>query len=156
MEHKLIIATRIGTSEIFHQMFGREIKNLSTETVPIAKSVQQELSIVISFLGKLNGAFVFKCSKEFAVKLGSTMLGTEITPTDVTDAVGEVLNMITGATKKHYSDGVEDPYKVSIPTAVLGKDYVISLKANTSEMVTLFTFETEKFGNFYMELYITK
>ena len=49
---------------------------------------------------------------------------------ETSDAVGELLNMTIGATKSHYPFE-EDPFRISLPTLVIGVDYVVHMKTKT-------------------------
>jgi chemotaxis protein CheX len=87
--------------------------------------------VVISVVGEPNGALALRCSQKLACDLATMMLGVEIEPgsADMQDALGEVFNMIVGAMKRYLSNG-SDPFKMSIPTTIIGTDYTIHVNAS--------------------------
>lgn len=129
-----------ATEEILDSVLGWGVK----AGAPVEKMINSssaETSVIISFLGSISGAFTLKCSTKLAGEMASAMLGMEVEAgsEDMKDAVGELLNMIVGAAKTRYS-AEGDPFKVSIPTTIMGKDYTVHLKANSSDKISLIDF----------------
>ncbi len=121
-----------------------------------AKSFVADTSVVISVVGNISGAFVLRCSQKYAAELAGSMLGVEVEPgsEEMKDAIGEVQNMIVGAVKRHLSYSA-DPYKMSIPTTIVGSDYTVHVHASKATSVGLVPFATkdEIIG---MEAYVEK
>jgi CheY-specific phosphatase CheX len=150
MDQKIIIATRKAFQTIYKMVFNEELKNTQTLT---NESVNREYGVLIGFNGKIKGVFILKTQKQSAVAMTVKMLKTkEIDPEDVSDAIGEVLNMALGKVKHFYAEGGENPFSITPPTVIKG-DYILEVKGNTTR--TLFHFENEnKEEVFCIELYV--
>ena len=130
-----------ATKETFKAVIGCPIQNDSPAEMKM-NGGQVDTSVIISFVGGVSGAFTMRCSKEFGAKMASQMLGIEIgvDSDDMKDAIGEMFNMIVGATKTYYAtDG--DPFKISVPTTVIGEDYRVHIKAGSDTKVSLISFK---------------
>jgi len=154
MDEKFINAVKRGVDDTFSQMLGWSVQNVAGKKISLDQAIQEEYCVVIGFAGNMQGLITLKCSKKVAVQAASGMLGTEISP-DEADAIGEILNMITGAIKSHLAV-IDDPFKVAPPTIVSGKDYKVFVKSKIDGDITLFKFEAEKIGSFYIEVYVTQ
>lgn len=142
-----------AAGEIFSNYLGWDIKGRIPVERPINESYK-EVSVIISFVGSISGAITMKCSKKLATEIASGMLGTEVEKDsdDMKDAVGELLNMIIGAAKNYYSSGV-DPFKISVPTIVIGEDYVVHIKASNKDKISLLDFLCNQDG-MSMEIFL--
>jgi len=87
----------------------------------------------IGFTGNVEGSVAINVTGTVACKLVSKMLGTEITELskDVTDGVGELLNMIAGGAKNRLAALVPD-FEISLPTAIRGQDLEMAMSAGTT------------------------
>ncbi len=129
-----------ATEDIFESMLGLQLKSNPPVEKPLHDSAG-ETSVIINIVGSVSGAITLSCSKSFASKLASQMMGMEVAEgsEEMKDAVGEILNMIVGSAKTYYSsDG--DPFKMSIPTTIIGGDYSIHIKADPGATVSLLSF----------------
>jgi chemotaxis protein CheX len=132
-----------ATKETFKAVIGLGIQN----SQPVEKKInghQVDTSVIISFVGSVSGAFTMRCSKELGASLASIMLGIDIDANsdDMKDAVGELFNMIVGACKSHYASST-DPFKISVPTTVVGGDYTVHIKASSDATVALIPFSCD-------------
>jgi CheY-specific phosphatase CheX len=67
------------------------------------------------------------------------------------DAAREFLNIIMGTIKRHYSSG--NPFDISVPTIIIGGDYLVYTKARKDDNVSLIDFNYN--GNFFcVEIYL--
>jgi chemotaxis protein CheX len=82
------------------------------------------MSAIIGMSGDVSGYLAVHLSPEDACKIAGAMLGDTYTEVDdiVCDAVGEVVNMLGGSLKK-FSGKHGEPFRISVPTIVRGKDY---------------------------------
>jgi len=82
------------------------------------------MSAIIGMSGDLSGYLAVHVSPEDACKIAGTMLGDTYSEVDdiVCDAVGELANMLGGSLKK-FSGTHGEPFRISVPTIVRGKDY---------------------------------
>jgi chemotaxis protein CheX len=129
-----------ATEDIFESVIGESLKC----KLPVERSLDNsvgETSVIISFVGSVSGAVTLKCSNTFASKIASQMLGMEVAAgsEEMKDAVGEMLNMIMGTAKSYYSSE-GDPFKISIPTTVIGEDYSVHIKASPGDTVSYLDF----------------
>jgi len=142
-----------ATKETFKAVIGCGIQN----TQPVEQRIngqQVDTSVIISFVGDISGAFTMRCSKELGAALASKMLGVEIDPDsdDMKDAVGELFNMIVGACKS-YLESKSDPFKISVPTTIVGGDYTVHIKAASDATVALIPFACDG-HNLSIEIYL--
>lgn len=84
------------------------------------------VSGIMGVVGELTGTIALSFEKDTATKLVSNFMSMEITELndDVIDAVGELINMVSGAAKKIFADeGIK--FNIAIPTVVSGKNHTI-------------------------------
>jgi len=129
-----------ATGEILQSMAGADVSCKP----PIEKTIRDttsETSVIITFVGSISGAITLKCSKKLASMIASQMLGMDVEEgsDDMKDAIGELLNMIVGTAKAHYSSDA-DPFKISIPTTIVGEDYTVHIKADPNDTISLLDF----------------
>jgi len=139
MDQKLNQAVSDAAKEMFGSMLGWSVSCASPVARPLngnGGTPGAEASAVISFVGNPSGAFALKCSRAFAAQIASQMLGMDVDEqsSDMTDAIGEFLNMIVGRAKALYATG--DPFKMSVPTLVIGGDYSLHIKASGAKTVS--------------------
>jgi len=93
----------------------------------------------ITFKGGLEGCLAICCDVSCARTIVGNMLGMEgserLGEAEICDAIGELANMVLGATKSRIQNDV-GPIEVSIPSVVRGRELHNSLGAGAS-MVTV-------------------
>lgn len=79
---------------------------------------------VIGLSGKMVGLCIVGFSKSVAVKAASHLLMMECNEitTDVTDAVGEIANMVAGGAKAQLE---EHELRISLPSVIVGENYQV-------------------------------
>ncbi len=99
-----------------------------------------ELSGVIGLSGKAVGSVVLSLSAELAMKAASHMLMDQITEVndDVTDAVGELANMVAGAAKAQLA---EYDMSVSLPNVITGTNHHIRFPSEVDPICIAFNCE---------------
>ena len=93
-----------------------------------------EVSGIIGLSGKAMGTVVVSLSREMALQTAGVMLGErplEI-DADVTDAVGEIANMIAGGAKRQLE---ELEMSVSLPSVICGKNHSLSFPSHATTIV---------------------
>jgi chemotaxis protein CheX len=82
------------------------------------------VSGVIGLSGRAKGSVVLNFSEELALKAASTMLMQEMTEidADVSDAIGELTNMVAGAAKAELA---EYQLSLSLPNVITGPNHTI-------------------------------
>ncbi|MBL7180443.1 MAG: chemotaxis protein CheX [Pseudomonadota bacterium] len=90
---------------------------------------QGDVSGVVGFTGEANGTVYVTFDEECILKIVSNMFGEEMTEinNEITDAVGELTNMISGQARKEIAE-IGKVFHGAIPTVVTGKNHkVISM-----------------------------
>jgi chemotaxis protein CheX len=101
-------------------------------------SALHEVSGVIGLSGRAVGSVVLSLSAELAKRAASHMLMTEIDEIndDVTDAVGELANMVAGAAKAQLE---ELEMSVSLPNVITGTNYSVRFPSDVKPICIPFT-----------------
>jgi len=110
-----------------------------------------EVSGLIGLAGdKVKGSLCVSFSDKAILSIASKMLGQELTEIDgtISDAVGEITNMVTGGAKRVLSEKGHK-FKMAIPSVIAGKNHTIAHK--TAGPVVVVPFETDN-GSFLIEI----
>ncbi len=110
-----------------------------------------DISAIIGITGdKGEGMFALSFPLELANLLASRLVGIsadKISSEDRCDAVGELVNMISGSTKSILSQQNNTIFKLTLPTVIQGRDHEISSRPkNSPYLVMLFEAEGKTFG----------
>jgi chemotaxis protein CheX len=111
-----------------------------------------DITSVLGFSGGRKGSILISLTQEAAFRAVGGMLGIEIDTlnNDVTDGVGELVNMIAGGAKTRFQNrGVE--FDLSIPNTVIGMSHQISVSVAMLRSRIDFT---SRYGRFFMEVFI--
>ena len=119
-----------ATKTLFETMIMLDLKHNSSFFEDDTQ-IRTDVIGMVSFTGKYHGVIALFCSKRFALKVGSTMLMTDITDftNDVKDAVGEVSNMIAGNVKTKLAAQYGE-MNLSIPIVIAGEGLSITAVDN--------------------------
>lgn len=152
MSEKLNQAVIKSVEEIFEKMINVNVK----KNEPIQKNINEtkyDINVVISIVGELTGSITLKISKVLACFITSKMLGFDVEKDsdDIKDAIGEFLNIILGIVKRNYSS--KNLFDISIPTVIIGDDYIVYTKASKNDKVSLINFNYNG-SNFCIEVYL--
>jgi chemotaxis protein CheX len=111
---------------------------------------QGDVSGVIGFTGESNGTVSVTFDKLSILKIVSNMFGEEMTEinSDITDAVGELTNMISGQARRELEE-IGKIYHGAIPTVVSGKDHKIETMTKGPKIAIPFNTDA---GNFTIEV----
>jgi chemotaxis protein CheX len=112
-----------------------------------------DVSGIIGLTGSVAGSMALSFSEEAILKIVSNMLGEEITEVngDITDAVGEITNMVSGASRKEL-EAVGLTITAAIPTVISGKGH--SIKHVLGGPSLIIPFETDN-GPFVVDVCIS-
>lgn len=86
-----------------------------------------DISGIIGLTGDVQGVIVLSMKKELAVKIAGMLTGGTQTvfsrgiSRDVDDVIGEIVNIISGNTKKSFENSLK--IGISLPVVVFGNDY---------------------------------
>ena len=123
---------QMGVPELFTKI--NWTLNVVHQAGTMAGHVANDMGISVQYLTKLSNLDVSAWDAELEAM--STPRGA------TTEAVGELLNMIVGASKAHFESS-SDPFKMSLPTTVVGGDYTVHIKANPNATVAHIPFSFE-------------
>ncbi len=153
------IYEKLGTTEeVLIKQFHSDVQEIFTTMVGVEDIMQLQLQVdprthfsdcvtaMVGFAGLFNGLVCLHVPQSLALVFTSCMLGMEVTEhnEDVNDALGEIANMIAGSFKHHLSkDGHE--VKLSTPSVVTGKEYIISSGSSANSLTLLYDSNGEWF-----------
>ena len=131
---KLLIS---DVNEVFCTMVGLEDLLHIPQVIDPVSHFDNCVTAMVGLAGEYNGMVSLHTPHKLALSFTSQMLGMEVTEinADVHDALGEIANMIAGSFKHHFSKGGSG-VKLSTPSVLNGKEYVISA-GNPSDTLTL-------------------
>ena len=138
-----------ATKEIFETMIMLDI----TPGDPLTESVKSftcSVSGVIGLAGSCQGMLAIHTPDTVAKAITSSFLGMDVDEVndDVTDAIGELANMLAGNIKM-VLDGAGKDVTLSIPSCIHGDEYSMDCVADADWVVVPFTLEA---GSFLVEL----
>ena len=136
-----------STMETYKSMLFDDIK-------PLKPFLKQEpfptydISATIGLSGNAQGIIAVAYDTDTAVKTCSAMVGAPIEKgsADLTDAIGEIVNIIAGFAKK---DLTEYKLEISLPSVITGDGHFICTPSRTHAIVVPFA---SKYGEFSMEV----
>ena len=132
-----------GVKEVFETMI---FANIEESCEPEQDIEGDALLGSITFKGKLEGCLAICCSvpcaKTIAVKMLAMDPSEELSEAEITDALGEVTNMVMGGVKSRLLEAAGN-LVVSIPTVVSGRGLQNSLGEGTIKALVKIKFENE-------------
>lgn len=136
-----------STIETYKSMLFDDIKPLK----PFLKSEPfptYDVSSTIGLSGNAQGIIAVAYDMDTAIKTCSGMVGAPIAAgsSDLTDAIGEIVNIIAGYAKK---DLTEYKLEISLPSVITGNGHYICTPSKSMAIVV--PFET-KYGKLSMEV----
>lgn len=114
-----------SVEEVFSTMLGA---HCTLGEYPVQHE-QEMVTAVVGFGGSLSGACILRLGQAVAISLATRMTGIEFTEIDdtVTDAAGEICNMLAGTWKGHAPE-ISAACALSVPAVVTGRDYQVHLQ----------------------------
>ena len=105
---------------------------------------------IIGLTGVANGTIAVTFEENAILKVVSNMFGEEMTSLnhEVSDAVGEITNMISGQARREL-EGLGKVFEAAIPSVITGKDHEV-VHYTTGPIIAI-PFRTEG-GNFTIEV----
>ncbi|MFZ0523986.1 MAG: chemotaxis protein CheX [Candidatus Acidiferrales bacterium] len=115
------IILECATIEVFEMMAGAR---LSAPFTPPGEDARGEKTAMVGLAGALCGMVTIRCSSATAAKFAARMLGDDATSnsTTVSDALGELCNMVAGNFKAKVQL-LAERCVLSVPTVISGEDY---------------------------------
>lgn len=130
-----------ATTDVFNSMIMLDASAgppLAEKTTVFGNSI----SALLGLSGDLKGMLCIHCPEQGAKAITASLLMMEVEELneDVTDAMGELANMIAGGLKSRLSsDG--RALELSIPTAIAGVSYTVNSLATAASVTVPFTVE---------------
>ncbi|MHC4871340.1 MAG: chemotaxis protein CheX [Planctomycetota bacterium] len=128
-----------ATKNVFKTMVGIEVEREKLYLKEDHK-MYGDISGVMGLSGSATGSVVISMNTSLALQAVASMLGEEvmeeITP-ETCDAVGELINMISGQAKASLTK-TKYHFQISIPTVVQGHGHEVTHKKGTPNIVVLF------------------
>ena len=132
------------TSSVFKDMLRCDLVPDRAYFVEKEAFLQWDLSGIIALTGGVKGLVALSMKYPTAEKLTTMLMNTDsVSKADMTDAIGELVNIIAGNVKK----SLEDMFQIiiSLPTVVSGKAHLIVIPDDRNRLLCIpFTiFENE-------------
>ena len=122
-----------GAREVFETMMFMDLEENPDSVIGAGETFLSS----ITFTGELEGCLGFSAGIESARNIAANMLGLdpeeETNQSEITDALGEVTNMIMGSFKSRVAEKGND-ISVSIPSVVKGQELCNSLGEGAQEV----------------------
>jgi chemotaxis protein CheX len=127
----------VASREVFELMLGCNLTVPETPSVP-----QLNVTSMVGLAGKLCGVLTVRCDRKSAALMTSKMLGVELEKVgeQITDAMGEIANMVAGNFKNKISD-LGNNCMLSTPTVITGGDYDVHFMADSPGLQLNLLFE---------------
>jgi chemotaxis protein CheX len=127
----------VAAREVFELMLGCQLTVNSTAEEPTP-----EVTAMVGLAGQLCGVLSVRCDKKAAVLMTSKMLGVELDKVgpEMSDALGEVCNMIAGNFKNKIA-GLAEGCLLSPPSVITGSDYNLHCMAESPGLELRLLFE---------------
>ncbi|PLX69146.1 MAG: chemotaxis protein CheX [Denitrovibrio sp.] len=110
------------------------------------QNLHYDVSAVIGIVGDVVGYVSVSLPEDLAMKIASIFLmeEKEEVDTDVGDAIGELINMIAGSTKKLFTDKGKK-LSISVPNVITGRGHTIQRPTHIICVGVKFTLEDQSF-----------
>jgi chemotaxis protein CheX len=110
-----------ATREVFELMLGSQLTSPSAD-----QESGHDVTAMVGLAGQLCGVLSVRCDRKAAALMTSKMLGVELDKVgpEVSDAFGEVCNMVAGNFKNKIA-GLAEGCMLSPPTVITGSDYIL-------------------------------
>jgi len=134
-----------ATKEVFSTMIMMDLDANFPLSEPV-NTFHCSISGMVGMAGTYTGILAIHCPRSFALQVTSNMLGMDVDEVgeDVTDALGEIANMLGGYVKMVLSKGGMD-INLSIPTVISGEEYTINAMSESDCVLVPFTHENDSF-----------
>ena len=127
----------LAVEEVFEIMLGCRVKPMRNAE----QRATEGCTAVVGLAGALCGMLTFSCSPKTARAVAQGMLGAEVAASEeqVSDALGEICNMIAGNFKNKLT-GTDGCCMLSLPTVIKGAEYSLHSMADGENLKTVMLF----------------
>ena len=136
-EENWLPVLELAVEEVFEIMLGCRVKPMAqTELKP-----NKEFTAMVGLAGALCGILTVCCDRKTAGEVARSMLG-DVASSDeqVSDALGEICNMIAGNFKNKLA-GTDERCMLSVPTVISGEEYNFHSMAEGNSVETVLMFK---------------
>ncbi len=136
-EENWLPVLELAIEEVFEIMLGCKVK----PTREPEAMIHGQFTAMIGLAGALCGILTVCCSAETARQIAQSMLGDTVDCEDqVSDALGEVCNMIAGNFKNKLA-GTDERCLLSVPSVVSGGEYSLHSMVDGNALETALIFQ---------------
>jgi chemotaxis protein CheX len=134
-----------AAKEVFTTMVMMELEDHYPLREPVTK-LNCSITGMVGLAGLYSGILSIHCPQQLALNITSNMLGMDVDEVgeDVSDALGEIANMLGGHVKQVLSKGGLD-LNLSIPTVISGESYTINCMSDKDCVIIPFSTAGESF-----------
>jgi chemotaxis protein CheX len=134
-----------AAKEVFETMVMMDLEDHYPLREPVTK-LNCSITGMVGLAGIYSGILSIHCPQSLALKITSNMLGMDVDEVgeDVSDALGEIANMLGGHVKQVLSKGGLD-LNLSIPTVISGECYTVNCMADKDCVIIPFSWNGEGF-----------
>ena len=134
MDNSYIIPFVKSVQKVFSTMLQLSVE-VESPFIKKAGEPAHDVSGIIGMSGDVKGAVVLSFPTKTAERVVSLLVGSEMpyTHPDFTDAIGELVNMVSGGAKAQFTG---KKVSISCPSVVIGSDHIVfSAKDVTNIMI---------------------
>lgn len=127
----------LTVEEVFNTMVG-----IPCTVDADASGLNHTINAVIGFAGALRGTCIVKVNDDGALRLATALTGMPVADVDdlVTDAMGEMCNILAGAWKGRFTE-LSSACMLSVPMVTTGKEYKLHIPATSVAINRNYKFE---------------
>jgi chemotaxis protein CheX len=132
-----------GITEIVQSIWTTILALPLEEAGPGDSPSEPTVTCFVHLEGAWEGAVVLRCSETLAGRIAAAMIGStdEPDPAEVSDAIGEITNIIAG----HVKALLPHPCHITLPVVALGRDYQLQMLGTQPVAEAAFACEREPF-----------
>lgn len=133
-----------SAKNIFETMLSMSI-NIGSPSIKGSSSSSYDVSGIIGFSGDVEGTVNLSFPSATAFRVVSLFTGSEVNQVneDLTDAVGELTNMIAGGAKAQFTG---KKVSISCPSVVVGHNHIVAVNKDTVTIVIPCTCDCGEFN----------
>lgn len=132
MDPNYIVPFIKSSKNVFETMFQMPLE-CGTPRVKSEAAASYDVSAIIGFVGEVEGAVVLSFPEAIARRIVTLFVGSEVaSKEDLSDAVGELVNMIAGGAKAQFTN---KKVSISCPSVVIGAGHIVHGKKDTITVV---------------------
>ncbi len=139
-EENWLPVLELAIEEVFEIMVGTRVKPVPK----VEPTAPGGFTAMVGIAGALCGILTVSCDKKTAGEIAKCMVGPEIAESEeqVSDALGEICNMIAGNFKNKLSSA-DRSCMLSVPTVIKGQEYSFRSLADGEVLETVMMFAGE-------------